>query len=1012
MLTRMSRKVFEMLCQSRLRGFLTGQSHRFVLLFLLALPFFLCAAPVQAQNQKRERLRIATDATYPPFEYEEGGVLKGFDIDLGNALAKEMGMTVEWVPMAWEGVIPTLNSRKVDLIMSGVTITEARKKEHAFTRPYFLSGQAIARRKGDPNIATIADLLQPGRTVAVQPLTTGEEAVKKLGMSEDRIKPYGTLPEALLAVRNKKSDAVVADLPALKDLIRRGFPELEIAPNPVIVKENVGIQARKDELALVHALNEALDRLLVNGTYARIYEQWIKDVPTARMISDLVQVKDAGTKIPAQIAEKSLISSVQEARNHSDSETGVSALAIRPNVLREAFPKLLKGALVTLQLTALALLFGISAGLIIALMRLNNVAPVRMLATSYVELIRGTPLLIQIFVIYFVLGTPEVGVNLTAFWAGVAALSFNAAAYLSEIFRAGIESIDTGQMEAARTLGMTYGQGMCWIVLPQTLRRVLPPLTNEAVALLKDSSLVSAIAVVELAREGNTFAPVSGSSTTVYLAVALVYLCMTLPLTFLMRLLEARWQLGGGSGPRDSKPPIAPIRTGSNGRINLARAFTLSSAFRGLSRRNVFVACLLLLWLLVCTSCAWSQVTAIRAGAVVDPESGEVRRNQVILIEGGKIKAIGGDVAIPAGASIRDLSRETVLPGLFDCHTHLCLTMVKPRGPSDREFYAALLETITTNSTAYRALQGAANARDMLLAGFTTVRDVGNAGNYADTDLRRAIEEGLLPGPTMINAGRIIAPFGGQLALVVPRELHERTNAEYFYADTRDELLKAVRENIFYGAKIIKLVVDDEPYIYSVEDIRFVVEEAHRAQVKVAAHGYTRAGARNAIEAGVDSVEHGYDLTDEDLRLAKQKNVVLVGTDRSALVYRQLEVGEESQTKRIDRLRRAFRIGVPMAFGSDIYFAVPGYTRGGASLTCLEPYLSAGIPPADILRMMTINAARLLGVEKERGTLRPGMAADIIAVVGNPLTDIRLLQKVDFVMKDGVVVREVGRASP
>jgi His/Glu/Gln/Arg/opine family amino acid ABC transporter permease subunit len=188
----------------------------------------------------------------------------------------------------------------------------------------------------------------------------------------------------------------------------------------------------------------------------------------------------------------------------------------------------------------MSLVFGMVGGLVIALARISPLPPLRGLATVYVEAIRGTPLLMQIYVIYFVL--PAVNVQLPAMVAGVAALSLNAAAYIAEIFRAGIESIDSGQMEAARSLGFTYSGAMRWVILPQTVRRVLPPLTNEAVALLKDSSLVSVVALADLMRIGKEQATNGGSSVTIYLAVALLYLAMTLPLTHLVRLLERKWQ--------------------------------------------------------------------------------------------------------------------------------------------------------------------------------------------------------------------------------------------------------------------------------------------------------------------------------------------------------------------------------------------------------------------------------------------------------------------------------------
>jgi hypothetical protein len=178
-------------------------------------------------------------------------------------------------------------------------------------------------------------------------------------------------------------------------------------------------------------------------------------------------------------------------------------------------------------------------------------------------------------------------------------------------------------------------------------------------------------------------------------------------------------------------------------------------------------------------------------------------------------KPSGANVPIPADAKVIDLSKSTVLPGLFDAHTHLCMTVKKDR--DGQNYYITTL----LDPTPYRAIEGVANARDMLAAGFTTVRDVGNNGNYADTALREAIERGVVPGPTMINAGRIIAPYGGQFQL--QPEKRDLATPEYAFADTRDEMIKAIRENIHYGATVIKIVVDDQKYIYSADDIRFMV---------------------------------------------------------------------------------------------------------------------------------------------------------------------------------------------
>ena len=412
--------------------------------------------------------------------------------------------------------------------------------------------------------------------------------------------------------------------------------------------------------------------------------------------------------------------------------------------------------------------------------------------------------------------------------------------------------------------------------------------------------------------------------------------------------------------------------------------------------------CILLLLLALSTINAFAQVTAIKAGKLVMPETGTTLNNQVILVEGPRIKAVGADLPIPAGATVIDLSKSTVLPGLFDCHAHMAFLIRRQGQERGSLFFYDI-----THTNAQRAIHGVVNSRDMLASGFTTIRDIGNDGNYVATDLRRAIDQGLIPGPTIINSGRIIAPFGGQYFLNPERR--ELGAPEYFFADTRDEMRKAIRENIHFGARVIKIVVDDQRYIYSADDIRFMVAEAAAAGVKLAAHCVTEQGARNAAEAGVASIEHGFEMSDEALAIAKKNNVVLVGTDfteKAWLAYEMpAELAKQFHNRSVDRLKRAYKIGVTLAFGSDLIFYASDETRGTWTASQIDSFVEAGIPPRAILLALTTNAAQLLGVEKARGAIKTGQFADIIATPENPLDNIATLKQVNFVMKNGKVFK-------
>lgn len=417
--------------------------------------------------------------------------------------------------------------------------------------------------------------------------------------------------------------------------------------------------------------------------------------------------------------------------------------------------------------------------------------------------------------------------------------------------------------------------------------------------------------------------------------------------------------------------------------------------------RTLFFALLLVLVLPL-----HAQSTYIRAGGVIDVEAGTLLPAQIIHVEEERIAAMGPNLSVPSGATVVDLSDQVVMPGLFEVHTHLALSTQEGRD-FGRFFFTNMIET-----TAYRAIQGVTNARSLLEHGFTTIRDLGNNGNYADLDLKRAIQEGWIPGPDMQVVGRIIAPFGGQFQLQPERP--GLIAPEYLIADTQDEMRKAIHQNLHYGTDLIKIVVDDFSYIYTVDDIRFAVEEVTRAGTKLAAHVATSQGAKNAIAAGVASLEHAWELDNDDLETMREKGIFLVGTDFPPYYAGYFAGYDETLAQslyeqRIDRLRRAYEHGVDIAFGADVTDQKDGHTRGSLTISFIESYLDAGVTPADLLRILTINGARLMDLDADKGTVAVGKHADLIALPGNPLDDPNVLKTVSFVMKRGAVYKRDGQ---
>jgi len=433
-------------------------------------------------------------------------------------------------------------------------------------------------------------------------------------------------------------------------------------------------------------------------------------------------------------------------------------------------------------------------------------------------------------------------------------------------------------------------------------------------------------------------------------------------------------------------------------------------------KKRTGMFCLLLVVLLVGVAAAQAQptpITAIKAGRLIDPETGTAATNQVILIEGEKIKAVGPNLAIPAGATVFDLSKLTVLPGLVDAHTHMAITYKEQ--PENNYYYL----TYIMESTPLRAIQAASNGIQLLNSGFTVVRDVGNNALYADAALRQAIEQGWLPGPTVIPSGPMIGSTGGQF-WPTP-EMYKDHNImfpEYIDANSPDEIVRAIRENMLFGAKTIKLCIDCKPWGYSVEDIKLAISEAAKGGCKVEGHVQTADGAQRSIDAGIHMIAHGNALTPEHHRQMAEKGIFLAGTDMPFTPYR----GNEQAFKRtVANLRDAWEKKVPLTFSTDLDYwnermknekTGEWLTRGDLTIAFLETWKVAGIPQADILRAMTINGYKAADIIKERGPIKPGFYADLIAVTGDPLTDIDALRNVQFVMKNGMVFKKDGVMTP
>src|SRR5437762_224420 len=409
------------------------------------------------------------------------------------------------------------------------------------------------------------------------------------------------------------------------------------------------------------------------------------------------------------------------------------------------------------------------------------------------------------------------------------------------------------------------------------------------------------------------------------------------------------------------------------------------------------------------------KITYIRAGRLFDGTSDTVRQNVVVVVQDDRIQSVGpeGAVSIPSGATVIDLSRATVLPGLIDCHTHL-----GSRADRYDEIYRF---KDTPFQSAFAAV---VHARKTLEAGFTTVRDVGSEPFLA-VDLRNSIKEGLVPGPRIVASGPAISITGGHGDL---NNYSPQTRVSMFpeerdfaIADGIDQIRHVVRAQVKYGVDVIKIIATggvlskgDSPGApqYTLEELKAAADEAHMAGRKIAAHAHGTQGIKNAILAGIDSIEHASLIDEEGIRLAKEHGTYLVMDiyNDDYILTKAIEFGlpqenveKEKMVGRLQRenFKKAVQAGAKMAFGTDA-----GVYPHGDNARQFFYMVKFGMTSSQAIRAATTNAADLIGRSKDVGSVEAGKYADIIAVSADPLQDVRALENVGFVMKGGVVYKD------
>ncbi|ALV44276.1 hypothetical protein MB46_00850 [Arthrobacter alpinus] len=444
-------------------------------------------------------LRVGTDATFPPFEFTDAnGDKMGFDINLVRALAKEAGIkNVEFIQMPFGNIVPALQANQVDVGASAIYISDERAKAIDFSDVYYPGGLAVFVAEDNTTVTSLADLA--GKKIAVQ---VGTKSVEWLEQNQPKAQlvQVQTNDQMFSSVKLGQADAVVTGQPGGRYFIHQQGGLKQVGER--LTNENYGYAFQKQDPAIRDAFNVALTSLKSNGGYDKLTAKWFGDESTA---------------------------ATGPAKAHG--------LINISSITNSAGP-LWNGFVTTMQIIGMSLVLSLAFGMLGGFAKLSKVTPIRWLGTAYVSVIRGTPFIVQLFLIYF--GLPQLGLQLSPMVAGVFALGLYSGSYVTEIVRGAIQSVDKGQMEAARSCGMSSGAALRHIIIPQAFLRMLPPLGNEFVSLTKNSALVSFVTISELFLVGQTIISRTFDALTVYIFIGLVYYVLTNVIGFIANTLEKK----------------------------------------------------------------------------------------------------------------------------------------------------------------------------------------------------------------------------------------------------------------------------------------------------------------------------------------------------------------------------------------------------------------------------------------------------------------------------------------